>query len=78
MLGIDHVFQGHRLSVLNIGGFALGHAHIEFIIDFFGAFLGTQTAGNAFVHVNIAGFLTDGDGKVAFLSTDINDFRKGK
>lgn len=74
LVRVDNVFQRNGLTVLDIGGFAFGNAHIEFVIDFFGAFLSAQPAGNALVHVDIAGFLANGNREVAFVSIDIDNF----
>ena len=78
VLRIDHIFQWHRLAVLDIGRLALGDAHVERVVHFFGTFLGAQAAGDAFVYVDITGFLANRDPKVPFLPADIDDFGKGQ
>ena len=75
---VNDVLQGHRLAVGDVDGLPLAHPHVVFVVHFFGAFLGTQAAGDALVHVHIARLFPDGDLKVALLSGNLFDFGEGE
>jgi hypothetical protein len=68
MLGIDGIFQRNRLGVLYMRRFTLDESCIVLIVNLFGTFFCTQSAGNAFFHVNIPGILDKVYFKVALLS----------
>ena len=77
-LFINGILEGHGLPVLDESGPALAQPHVELVIHFAGAFLRTQPAGNAFVHVDVAGVLPDGDGEISGLTREIDNFRQGQ
>ena len=47
-LAIDGVLQGDGLGVLDVSGLALAQALVELVVDFLGALLRAQPAGDAF------------------------------
>jgi len=49
-----------------------------FIGGFFGAFLGTDAAGDALVHVHVAGLFSKGDLEVARAPGDVFDSGEGE
>ena len=75
---IDGVFQGYGLGVWHIDGLAFDQLFVVNVIYFFGTFFCTYAAGDAFVHVHIAGMLDNGYGKIAFFSRNVFQFRQGE
>ena len=63
---IDGIFEGYRLGIGDIYGLALDDPFVEFIGCFGRTFLSAGAAGNAFVHVHVAGELVYGNRKVTF------------
>ena len=51
---VNGILQRNGLGILHMDRFSLGKPCIIFIIDFGGAFLSTETAGNTFRRVHIA------------------------
>jgi hypothetical protein len=74
VLRIDGIFQGNGLGIGHIYGLALDQGGIVFVHNFFGAFFGTLTAGNAFVDVNIARLFDQPHAEVARLARNLPDF----
>jgi len=68
--GINGEFQGHRLRIEDVRGFARYQPLVEFVRRLFGALLGAQAAGDALGHIDITGRLVHGDGKIAWLPLD--------
>ena len=77
-LAVDRVLQRHGLTVLDVGRRAVVQTEVELVTDLAGAFLGAEAAGNALVHVDVAGFFLDGDGEVADVTGDVDDFRESE
>jgi len=73
-LRVDGVFLGHGLRVRNINRLALDQALIVSVDNFFRAFRGALTAGDAFAHIHISGMLDHLDLKVAFFAADGGNF----
>ena len=73
---VDTVFQGYCLGIFDKSGFALDEPYIILVLDLFGAFLRTQTAGNAQGFINVSRFFEQLDLKVtrtAFYFTDLTE-----
>jgi hypothetical protein len=75
---VNGVFERDCLGVFKIDGLAFGKASVIFVRDFFWAFLRTQTTGNAFVRVHIAGVLEYAHLKISFFTVNGSDFGEGK
>jgi hypothetical protein len=76
LLRVDGIFQGHRLGVGDIYSLAFDQPGIVMIHHLFGTFLRTLTTGNAFIHIHIAGLLSDSDFEIAFFTVDAIAFCK--
>ncbi len=76
VVAVDGVFEGHRLPVLDIGGFPFVDPHVEFVVDLPGAFFGAEAAGDTFVHIDVSRFFSDVYGKISGVSRDALHFRK--
>ena len=76
--GIDDVFEGNGLTVKNKGCLAVGNAEVIIIRYGFRAFFGANAAGDAFVHIDVAGFLFDRHRKIADLPGNVDDFGTGE
>jgi hypothetical protein len=59
MGGIDGIFQGNGLRIFQVDGFAIAQSGVEFIPHLAGAFLSTETAGDAPIHIHVPGPLPD-------------------
>ena len=77
IIRINHIFERYGLAVFYIGSLAFAKVHVEFIIYFFGAFFSTDPAGDAFIHVNIPGFLFQINGKITCFPGYGKNIRKG-
>jgi hypothetical protein len=77
VLSIDGILQRHGLGIFDIGRLALVEALIVFIGNFFRTFFRASAAGDALVHVNVAGVFFNGDVEIADLTIETNDFRQG-
>jgi hypothetical protein len=71
---INHIFKRHGLGIGDIDGLAFCDTLIEFIGRLGRAFFRAGTAGNALVHIYIAGGFLDGNSEVALFSPYVSEF----
>jgi hypothetical protein len=74
---VNAVFQGYCLGILDISRFAFDQSYIIFVLDFFGAFFGTQTAGNTQGLINVTRGFEQLDLKVARAAFYFFNFTEG-
>jgi len=58
VIRINYIFERYCLGILHIDGLAFSQALVLFILDLAGTSLGTDPAGDTFIHVYIARTLT--------------------
>jgi hypothetical protein len=75
---VNGILQRNSLGVLDMDGFSLGEARIIFAIDLGGAFLSTETTGNAFRQVHIARGLNHFNFKIPLFSGDAFHLRESQ
>jgi hypothetical protein len=73
-IGIDRVFERHRLGILHVNGFAFAQAAVIGVGNFLGTFFGTGIAGNALFHVDVTGVLGQFDFKIALFAVNALNF----
>ena len=77
VIRINHIFERYCLGILHIDGFAFSQALVVFILDLAGASLGTDPAGDTFIHVHIARTLTDSYCKIPRITLNGFHIRQG-
>jgi len=75
-IGINGVFQGHGLGIVHIDGLAFDQTLVKIVRGLARTFFGTLPAGDALVHVHIAGGLFQGDFKIPQFT--VNGFNSGQ
>jgi hypothetical protein len=75
---IDRVLEGNGLGVLDIDGLSFGEVLVVGVIHLAWALLGAQAAGDALVHVHVAGGLVQGDREVPLFSLDRGELGEGE
>ena len=75
-IGVDRVFERDCLGVLHVNRLALAQTSVIGVGNFFGTFFRTGIAGDALVHIDVAGVLGQFDFKIALFAA--NAFYFGK
>jgi hypothetical protein len=75
---IDAILQRNGLGILHVNRLAFGQSRVICIGNFFGAFLCTGTAGDAFFHVHVARVLGQVDLEITGFAGNVFDFGKGQ
>jgi hypothetical protein len=78
ILLVNGVLKRDRLCVFHINRLSRPQIFIKGIMDFFRAFLSTNSTPNTFFRIHISGVSEDFYFKIASLPLDAGDFRKGQ
>ena len=73
---VNDIFEGYGLGILYIDCLAFGKTLVIFIVYLAGAFCGAYAAGDAFIHIHVAGAFTNGYRKMPCLAFNRYNIRQ--